>query len=467
VHNPVNVHHLVRQLGVPATHMPAYTWLADRLNLLVAEGRLVPGSTLPAERTLADALGLSRTTVVRALTLAEVQGALTARRGSGRTVASLGSPTRTFEPLQAHLTAPEGHQIDLRSSQLPPPQGLAEAMRRATESTLRFLTPGAYHTAGIPELRERICAHYEVRGLPTAPDQVLVTTGAVNATHLAIRAFAGPSRRVLVENPCYPNVVRAVEFTGSRCLPVDVETDHTGHAVAHALATSGTTCALLIPEFQNPTGRLVSARARNRILHAARRHGIPLVVDEALVATNWRGLDMPPPMAARGVTSVLVGSMSKSHWAGLRIGWIRAPRSIVDLISHQRLGADLGAPLHAQVLAADLLSRDLARERWTQVADNHDALLRELQTRLPTWRVDPVDGGLNLWCQLPTRNSEQLVRAAAGRGVLLASGHVFSPSGHGWGARLRLPFTARSADLIRAATILAEVADDHHKSRVL
>lgn len=460
--HPVNVDHLVRQLGVPATNMPAYAWLADRLNLLVAEGRLVPGSTLPAERSLAGALGLSRTTVVRALALAEAQGTLTARRGSGRTVASPGSPTRTFEPLQPGFTGPEAHQIDLRSSQMPPVDGIAEAMRRATESTLRLLTPGGYHTAGIPQLRELVCAHYEARGLPTAPDQILITTGAVNGTHLAVRALAGPSRRVVVENPCYPNTLRAVEFTASRCLPVDVETDHTGEAVAHALATSGTACAVLIPEFQNPTGRLMSAHARARILDTARRHNIPLVMDETLVATNWRDLDMPPPMVARGVTSVLVGSMSKSHWAGLRIGWIRAPRPVLDLISHQRLGADLGAPLHAQVLAADLLSRDLPPQRWSQLAGNHDTLLHELHTRLPDWQAETVDGGLNVWCRLPSRNSEHLVRAAARRGVLLASGHVFSSTGHGWGARLRLPFTAPPHELIRAATILAEVADGCH-----
>lgn len=95
------------------------------------------------------------------------------------------------------------------------------------------------------------------------------------------------------------------------------------------------------------------------------------------------------------------------------------------------------------------------------MADNHDALLQELHTRLPTWQVDPVDGGLNLWCHLPVRNSDQLVRAAETRGLLLASGHVFSSTGHGWGARLRLPFTARPDDLRRAVAILAEVADDH------
>lgn len=458
--NPVSVDHLVRQLGVPATGTPAYAWLADRLNLLVAEGRLIPGSTLPAERAMAAALGLSRTTVVRGLALAEAQGTVAARRGAGRTVRSPNRRSPAFEPLEPGLSSPEAHQVDLRSSQMPPVDGIAEAMRRATESTLGLLTPGGYHTAGIPELREAICAHYESRGLPTTPDQVLVTTGAVNGVHLAVRALAGPGRRVLVENPCYPNTVRTIAFAGSRPSPVDTEADDAGQAMAHALANSSAACALLIPEFQNPTGRLMRERARSDILRAARRHDVALVADETLVATNWRGLEMPPPLTARGVTTVLVGSMSKSHWAGLRIGWVRAPRPVLDLISHQRLGADLGAPLHAQVLAADLLGRPLPQHRWKQVAGHHDVLLHELHTHLPSWRVDPVDGGLNLWCRLPARSSEQLVRAAASRGVLLASGHVFSPTGHGWGARLRLPFTARSDDLVRAVRILAEAVDE-------
>ncbi|SFG12636.1 DNA-binding transcriptional regulator, MocR family, contains an aminotransferase domain [Actinopolymorpha cephalotaxi] len=457
----MSLDHLVRQLGVPASRMPAYVWLADRLNLLVAEGRLTPGATLPAERAMATALGLSRTTVVRGLALAEAQGIVAARRGAGRTVRSPRRRSSAFEPLEPGLGGPEGDQLDLRSSQMPPVDGIGEAMRHATESTLARLTPGGYHTAGIPELREAICAHYASRGLPTTPDQVLVTTGAVNGVHLAVRALAGPGRRVVVENPCYPNTVRTIAFAGSRSSPVDTEDDDAGHAMAHALTNSDAPCALLIPEFQNPTGRLMGEQARSRVLRAARRRGVALVVDETLVATNWRELEMPSPLTARGVTTVLVGSMSKSHWAGLRIGWVRAPRRVVDLISHQRLGADLGAPLHAQVLAADLLARPLPHQRWKRVADNHDLLLRELRTRLRTWRIDPVDGGLNLWCRLPAPKSEQLVRAAGSRGLLLATGHVFSPGGHGWGARLRLPFTAHSDDLVRAAGILAEVAGEH------
>jgi hypothetical protein len=151
--------------------------------------------------------------------------------------------------------------------------------------------------------------------------------------------------------------------------------DRSGQARA---VTSGNTCALLVPAFQNPPE---GSWARTRGLeYCTLRGGTAFRWSRMkVVATNWRGLEMLPPMVARGMTSVLIGSMSKSHWAGLHIGWIRAPRSVVDLISHQRLGADLGAPLHAQVLAVDLLSRDVTHERWTRVADNHQALLRELQ----------------------------------------------------------------------------------------
>lgn len=395
--------------------------------------------------------------MVRALAMVEERGTLTARRGSGRTITAP-YPTRlTSEPLDAGLPAPALQQIDLRSSQMPPAEGIADAMREATEATLDLLAPGGYNTTGIPELREAIADHYKARGLPTAADQVLVTTGAVNAVHLAAATLTRPGSHVLVENPTYPNTARALQSTGVRCLPVDVEADHGGRMLAQSILRAGAGCALLTPDFQNPTGRLMTADGRSQILQAARRHDVALIVDETLVATNWRQLPMPPPLAGRGITTALVGSMSKSHWAGLRIGWIRASRPLIDRISHQRLGVDLGASLQAQVLAAHLLRQPLPQHRWNDVATKHDLLLTELRNHLPSWHIPAADGGLNLWCHLPTETCEQVVTAAAAQGLLLASGHVFSSAGYGWGARLRLPFTARSKHLRQAVAILTDI----------
>jgi DNA-binding transcriptional MocR family regulator len=137
-------------------------------------------------------------------------------------------------------------------------------------------------------------------------------------------------------------------------------------------------------------------------------------------------------------------------WAGLRVGWIRAPRSAIAQLGRLKAVTDLGTSLVSQAIAVNLLTGadriwDLRRR---ELADRL-ALLQDLLGRhLPGWTWRPPDGGLCVWARLPDGSSTDLAQVAGRHGVLIAPGPVMSPTGR-FDEHLRLPFDYRPATLER------------------
>lgn len=461
-------------LGTALDRSPAYQALADGLKLLVTDGRVPPGTRLPSERELVGALGLSRTTVTRAYALLRDHGYLVSRQGSG-------SVTRLPEPRggvhDALLRgggalspgeAPEG-LLDLTCAAPPAPPGVATAYQDAVEELPAFLGMQGYFPSGVPALKEAIAQRYAERGLPTTPDQVIVTTGALGGLAVTARALLSVGDRVLVESPSYPNALVTLARGGARVAGVGV--DPAGWdvgAVSDTVRQVRARAAYLIPDHQNPTGALMDDDQRAELAAALRRAGTVPVVDETLaeMALDVAEEDLPLPMAAHAPGAVSIGSASKAYWGGLRIGWVRAPRELVGSLVTARLGLDLGAPVLEQLALVRLL-----REREQVLAHQRDALRRSraalagaLAARLPDWRFVLPPGGLSLWCELPGARSTALTAAAERHGLMLAAGPAFAAEG-GLERFLRLPYTRTAEELTEAVDRLARAWQDTEERR--
>lgn len=184
---------------------PAYKALADGLRLLIADGRIPPGARLPSERDLTDALGVSRTTVTSAYAELRDRGYLTSRRGSG-SIASV--PSSGIGPDLGVHHAPGFDSpgiYDFTCAASVAVCGISTAVAEAAEELPAHLSTPGYHPSGVPVLQEAIAARYAERGLLTDPDQIIVTSGALAATAVAIRALTGIGDRVLTESPTHPN----------------------------------------------------------------------------------------------------------------------------------------------------------------------------------------------------------------------------------------------------------------------
>jgi len=442
-------------LGSDRLRSPAYQDLAERIRYLVVDGRLPVGTRLPSERELATALRLSRSTVTAAYARLGTAGYLRARQGAGNFVVV--PPGRALGGLPGVGLTPEAGTLNLTFGAPAAPAGVAEAYAGAVEQLPGLLRSHGYSADGLPVLRERIAAWYTARGLPTAPAQVVVTSGALAALNVVAAALLGPGDRVLVEAPSYVNALEALRRRGARLLPYPLGPD--GWDAPGFDATVRQTApraAYLVPEFQNPTGSWLAEELRPELAASLRRNRTVAVVDETLVETRLDGQPPRLPFAACLPDAVTLGSASKAFWGGLRVGWVRAPRELVRTLVENRATLDLGtAPLEQLVLAGLLEDPEpvLADQR-RRLREQRDRLVRQLAERLPEWRCRVPGGGLSLWVELPSETSSRLAAAAEQQGLLLSAGPRSYP-GVGGERRVRLPYAAAPEVLDDAVQRLA------------
>lgn len=428
--------------------------LAASLRSLILEGCVAAESRLPAERTLAGALGVSRATVTGAYDRLREQGYIESRQGSGSWVTLPGG----------HRSAPDaivgGPGLEMRIAALPAPGALEELFAAAARELPCWLDHHGYDPLGVPALRRAIAARFDRRGLPTAPEQILVTNGALHALDLTIRAMLPRGRRALVELPSYPAALDALRAGGARLTPVPLGSDGWDVGVLEAVArTDPPALAYLMPDFHNPTGLVMGADARRRVVGGLERAGTLVVIDETFVELDLDDVDVPVPAASFGAgRAVTIGSLSKSVWGGLRVGWARADPALVHRMATARAASDMASPLFEQLVAAHALDRldEILAERRELIRVRRAALARALEQRLPAWRYALPPGGLYVWTELPEPISTSLSLVAAQHGLNVTPGPRFAAAGL-LERHLRLPFTLAPDQLERAVEILAEL----------
>lgn len=434
---------------------PAYRALADAICLLVLDGRLPLSIQLPAERELALALCVSRTTVTAAYGQLRADGYLHSRRGSG-SVSAL-APSRPTARAVGWAPPPDGEAIDLALAALPAPEpALARAADAAVHRLYSHAQGHGYDTAGLRELREAIAERYQQRGLDTSAEQVLITSGAQHALVLVLRLLARPGERVLVECPTFPGALTAIDAAGCRTVPVAID----GHGWAVDLLTdairqTAPVACYLIPDFHNPTGQLMDDHTRAAVVRAAAYAGSYVLIDETFAELAFARPPTPTARFDRDDRVITIGSLSKSHWGGLRVGWIRASEPLVRRLADCRAGLDLAQPVLDQLVAVELLADPrLLPERRALLRHRRDLLAAALRERLPGWRFELPNGGLALWVDLGAPVSSALTLAAARHGVVIAAGPRFGAAAS-LERHLRVPFAAAEPQLREAVERLA------------
>jgi DNA-binding transcriptional MocR family regulator len=471
---------LLGEWNVGAT--PGYRELADVVRLLVLDGRVALDTALPSERALSEALGVSRTMVTAAYGLLREQGFLTGGQGSrSRTriprITPAGTtlftgPARNDPALTAPgLAAPEG-LIDLAYASLPASGEVVHRAFAAALTELPALLPGfGYDAIGLLPLREAVAERYTAAGAPTTASQILVTSGAQHALNIILRTLAGRQDRVLVEHPSYPNALDAIRAAGCRPVPVAFSVDARGGSHGAGAAPAWDMAALqaalqqrprlayVVPDFHNPTGQLMPDFQRRQLVRAAAAAGTVLVVDETLRELNLDGTGTSP-VAAFSPAVVTIGSLSKSHWGGLRTGWIRASEELVQRFAAARTSLDLGGPLMEQLAAAHLVRAldEPLPARLAALRESRAALLELLAGHLPEWEAGYPSGGLSAWCRLPAPISTALTVIAPDFGIRLAAGPRFGVGG-AFERYLRVPFTL-PPDKLEAAVLALRSAQD-------
>jgi DNA-binding transcriptional MocR family regulator len=451
----------------------------------IGMGSVPPGVRLPAERELAQALKLSRTTVVTAYDALRDEGWVESRQGSGTYVCArspIVSAARhaaqanslAASPLLGLFSYDPGSAIDMALGTPFPLTVLPKDLFRLPEEDhAALLHDRLYHPLGLPALRAAIAARYSQTGLPTKPEQVLVTNGAQQAISLGAALYVQRGDTVLIEDPTYFGALDAFRTMGARLASVSVDKDGVPAALLRErLRVTAARLIYMTPTFQNPTGTIVPVAARRAIARVSEELAAPLIDDESLSDLAFEGR-VPLPLAAYSETAPIltVGSLSKLIWPGLRVGWIRAAEATVERLARIKTSMELGSALWTQAVAVRLIgSIPLAQKlRREQLLPRRELLAGLLRKRLPDWEFQLPAGGLFLWVRLPSGDTREFSQVALRHGVVILPGSAASAA-EAQTRYLRLPFLAEPetlrAGVERLAAAWKEYQDTGRSVRV-
>ncbi|MCX5050137.1 PLP-dependent aminotransferase family protein [Streptomyces sp. NBC_00201] len=287
-------------------------------------------------------------------------------------------------------------------------EGIARAYRAVlAESSAQALQYST--TEGEPALRAALAARTSARGLPTQPDDLLVTTGSQQALSLLATALLEPGDVVLVESPCYLAALQVFAFAGARVVAVPGDGDGVDPAALEELVVRERPKLLYtVPTFQNPTGRTMPAGRRAAVASVAARRGLWIIEDDPYGELRFEGERVPWIASYEGAVdrTVLLGSFSKVMAPGLRLGWLRAPGELRRACVVAKQAADLHTPTVNQLAATRYLADSDLDAHVARVAGvygrRRDAMLAGLAAALPEGSVwDRPEGGMFLWARLP------------------------------------------------------------------
>ncbi len=431
--------------------VPLYRQIYESLRESILAGTLPESTRLPPERTLADRLEVNRSTVVHAYRELVADGLIEQKVGSGsRVVPQLrgGQPERSssvpwwvtlppwrvgeFPTILGELAAKQEQGrisfVQGVAPDEPSPLGeLAKSFARVASDPRFILSYG--DSEGYEPLREAIARRMGLRGARTQAKDVIVLTGSTQGIMVVAQSLAEPGDEIIVETPSYPGALQIFQICGLRAIPVPVDED--GMRVDHVeaiLRTRRPRFIYTMPSLHNPTNVSMNADRRERLVTLARRAGIPIIEDDPYGELAQHSHS--PLVALAPDYVVYLSTFSKRVAPSLRVGWLAAPRTILERLLLRKQALDMATSLYVQAALADYLENGY---------DAHVAQLRdELRLRREmadaaiaehwpsTMRTSKAVGGFYLWVTTPREiRSRPLLDQAERLGASFLFGEPF------------------------------------------
>jgi 2-aminoadipate transaminase len=337
-------------------------------------------------------------------------------------------------------------------------------------------------TRGYKPLREAVVEIMRSRAIASDLDRVVITTGSQQGLDLVARVLFDPGDVVLLELPSYVGAISAFRNVGANLVGVRQESDgidfdHLDETVARLRHEQRRVKALyLVPNFQNPTGLLISLEKRQRVLEWAARQDVLIVEDDPygdLYFPDVSRAEETRPIAAddRDHRVIYLSSFSKTLAPGWRVGWISAPEAIAAKLELAKQAGDLcTGGLDQRVVheawRQGVLARHLPelRAHYQRKRDAMSDALKRTMTGLVTW--NPPRGGFFLWVRLPDGlDAERLLPIARNHGVIYVVGSAFFVDGAGPDF-MRLSFSAPPPDRIEEGVTRLAAAVNEMTSEV-
>jgi GntR family transcriptional regulator/MocR family aminotransferase len=348
----------------PKSETPLQRQIYDEWRRGILTRRFRGGQRLPSTRELARTLGVARTTVTAAYEQLIAEGYLEAAHGSGTFVCrelpdDLLRPRRlrpaALQPAALQPAAPAPMNFCKWSPDLA--EFPFTLWRRVLNRRLRTMDPALFDYAGTPAgyagLREEIAAYTaRSRAVACSAGQVIIVNGSQQALDLCARLLMQPGDAIAIENPGYQGARQIFEGRGLRLLPVPVSPE----GLAASQIPAGAKAVYVTPSHQFPTGVSMTLARRLELIEWARRSGAVIIEDDYDSEYRYSG---PPLPAMQGLAAnapvIYIGTFSKVLFPGLRIGYLIAPRKMVDGFVRTKWLVDRQTPVLEQATLADFI----------------------------------------------------------------------------------------------------------------
>ncbi|HEY2991894.1 MAG TPA: PLP-dependent aminotransferase family protein [Methylomirabilota bacterium] len=326
-------------------------------------------------------------------------------------------------------------------------EATADMMKAEGAAAMTYGEPQGYRG-----LRELICHKYELfEKMKADPENIIVANGSGQALALAFGAFIDPGDAVVCEAPTFSGSLNTIRRHGPQILdvPVDDEgivTDAVRERL-ESLRRQGRRCKLIytIVNFQNPAGPSQSLRRRQALIALAHEYETIILEDDAYGELRFEGETLPPLYALdTGGRVIRAGTLSKILGAGVRLGWLCAPRAMIPAFQGFLFGGGVN-PFMSRV--ATYYMRSDMPAHVARLIDvyraKRDAMLRGLDETLKATDavISRPQGGFFLWIKLPTgTDGKKLAQLAAEARVQYTPGPAFFANGGGE-QHIRLAFS--------------------------
>lgn len=449
--------------------LPVHQQITDYFQRAIASGDWPMGAKIPSQRKLAAQFGVNRSTLITALDELVAVGLITSTPGSGMTVSGnhwsslLAEHVNWAQYVQAGQFKPNSHAIQkinqfetddvirLSTGEPAPDQFPRALFQKAFDHLGQNLTSLNYtEPAGILALRQQIARHLAKVGIHTSADNILITSGSLQALQLVSMSLFPKDATIYTEAPTYVKSLHV--FQSAHTHLAGVPMDNQGMAYWQLTPPAKDSHAIMytIPTFNNPTGIVMSAERRQQVLAYAQDHRIP-ILEDAAYQDVWFDQQPPQPLKALDETGNVIyfGSISKFLAPGLRIGWTVATKPVIDRLTDVRMQTDYGASSLSQLVLAEILAdpeydtyQAHFREILSHKAEAAQAILHRYWDDFATW--DAPQGGFYLWVRLADRiNIQKLFDLATAQNVLFNPGSIydFQPNQY-----IRLSFSYESTE---------------------
>ena len=447
--------------------MKRYEWLAAEIERLVQQGVIRAGERVPSVRKASSQFGVSLSTVLKTYQVLEQRGLLLPRPQSGYYVRQnnhnkLAEPRRSSpssSPRKVDINdlifevfgAIQDRSVLALGSGFPSPD--LYPMRKFNRRVARFLrTVDPWVTVrdlppGDPLLIQRIAQRYLERGYQVPPEEIVITSGALEALNLCIDTITQPGDTVAIESPATHIYLQVIQRRGLRAVEIGMDPDEGLNLdkLEQAIHRHKLKAVLLMTTFQNPLGCCMPDAKKRALVELLARHAIPLIEDDVYTELAFDGVHRKAAKAydRRGLV-LHCSSFTKWLSAGRRVGWASAGR-YAKQVRELKLITSLSAPPYAQAAIYEYLvhgpmARDLRELRQT-LHQNLHAMQEAIGAHFPAdTRVSRPEGGYVLWVELSkAADVMQLYRKALLENISIAPGPMFSAS-RGFGNCMRLNF---------------------------